>query len=472
MKIGFVTFGKSWNTMGLEIVCSEIERNFDIKPIKAEIKTAKTFDVLLFSLFWWEHKYDYIRFIHNSGLKPHTKKPYLVLGGMEMLSPKSLSGFFDYAVIGDGEDIITELMQNIIDKKEPRHRSIWIDGRKNKCVIHKKSVLYAKTYIESRTNKLTRVEIARGCKKKCSFCMISFVKPYRELPSPVVKQLIINSPTNRIALFAPDTASYKDYDQIEYWIRKYKKTNMGTDLRLDNMVGRETASALRFGIEGFTEKARRAIGKNYSNNDLIKQFDYMMNKLQKTKGGNLTTATAYMILGLPGEYECDYSEFNNVLKKISKKVKDKFTLFLTLNGFSPQNFTPLQFAGIKPFISYTKKWNNVRERFSKLVIAQHGGSRNPSNQIMQMLTIRGDEKAAKILYNLAINPTVKKKAIGGAHVHGKYLLRMLKDNGIDPNKIIGELNDKDILAWDDIENPNFTKEKLYKMYSIYKRKVA
>ena len=327
-------------------------------------------------------------------------------------------------------------------------------------------------YMEDRTNKLSRVEIARGCKKKCLFCMISFVKPYRELPSQAVKTLIQNSPTNRIALFSPDTGSYSDYELIEYWVKKYKKTNMGTDLRLDIAYKKKTASALRFGIEAFTEKCRMAIGKPYSNEKLITYFDHIANTLQKTKGGRLTVATVYMILGLPGERDIDYSEFNETLSRMDAIINKKFTLFLTLNGFSPQNFTPLQFASIDPFVDYTKKWNAARSRHKKLVIAQHGGSRNSSAQILQMLTIRGDEKMSKLMYNLSVNSEIKRKAIGKSLNNGKYLLDLIKSQGMTERKIIGELKIEDKLPWDEINNDEvFSKEKLYKMYQIYKRRV-
>lgn len=470
MRIGFVTFGASWNTFGLKIITDEIKRNFNIICEPAKIENANQFDVLLFSLYWWEHKYDYIKFIFKAGLKPHSKKPYLILGGMDMMTPKPLSGFFDYAVIGDGEDVITELLQDIIDKKIPTNKAVWIDGEENKCEMSVKKTLYAERYIEDRTNKTVRVEIARGCKRKCLFCMVSFMKPYRELPAPAVKQLIMTSPTKSISLFAPDTASYSDYEAVEYWVAKYGKRNTGTDLRLDTVFHKKTASALRFGIEGFSERIRLAIGKPYTNEKLLSYFEHILTHVKNNKGKNLTTATAYMILGLPNETFDGYYEFNRILAEINKMVKDKFTLFLTFNGFSAQPFTPLQFARVDVFGKFLKEWNSVRTRHDKLVIAQHGGSRNPSSQIMQMLAIRGDENSSKILYNLAVNPNISSKAIGNKPENAKYLLRLLESQKIDPSKIIGELDYNDALGWDGIKNIRFPKEKLWKMFKIYNKR--
>lgn len=471
MKIGFVVFGKSWNTLGLEIICEEINRNFNITPTPADIESAKKYDVLLFSLFWWKHKYDYVKFLYDTGIIPHKRKPILIIGGMETLNIQPLTGFYDYAVIGDGEKIITELLQNIIDKKEVEHPSISVDGQSKTLNIAVSNVLRATHYIEDRTNKLARVEIGRGCKRKCLFCLLSYVKPYRELPIEAIKQLIITSPTNRIALFSSDRASHSHYKSIDEMIEKYKKTNMGTDIRIDSIQKQETATSLRFGIEAFSERVRRVIGKNYKDEQLIEYFDYIFNKLKKPNGERLTTATAYMILGLPSEGIADYKSFGNLLKEIDKRTKNKFTLFLTLNGFSPYYFTPLQFSSVDVYTNFTKIWNEYKPHLDNIVIAQHGGSRNPISQIMQMITIRGDSNSAKLIYNLSVNPSIKSKVIGRTKEHLNYMLKIIEASKIDINFLLGELKQTDKLPWDNVTNPNFSKEKFYKIYENFKRRI-
>ena len=106
MKIGSVPFGKNVDhTLGLEVVIKDLQDNFNMPVERATAETARNYDVLLLSLYWWEHSYDLVRFLLDAGINPVKRKPLLVIGGSQCVNPLPLAGFFHYANLGDGESV-------------------------------------------------------------------------------------------------------------------------------------------------------------------------------------------------------------------------------------------------------------------------------------------------------------------------------------------------------------------------------
>ena len=129
--------------------------------------------------------------------------PLIIAGGPTAFNPEPMADFFDAMVIGDGEEIILEICDQVIAWKEVRGKKedllkslsqiegIYVPSlRTRNQRIRKRFVSdlnqssfpicpivpYMKV-VHDRLN----LEIARGCKRGCRFCEAGFIyRPYRE----------------------------------------------------------------------------------------------------------------------------------------------------------------------------------------------------------------------------------------------------------------------------------------------------
>jgi hypothetical protein len=464
MKIGLYNFGGGEQTLGLSIIYSKLkDAQKDVVFINPQNDfNPRDYDILCFSLFWWENKYDYIRFLKNYGINPDKRKPMLVLGGMEMLNPVPMQNFFHYAVMGDGENIIVPLVEAIENNAEPTVDGVFVPGA-GKTINIQQAKMEPKQYIDLRVSKQTRIEIARGCKNACLFCLLRWIKPYQEINGEALRYLIQTATTKNVALFCADRGSHSDHDNIQVWCKKYGKRNTGTDLRIDSTYKYNIIDALRFGIESFSERNRKAIGKNYTNENLLEYFKHIFYDVKTSKGKPLTTATMYVILGLPGETGDDIDEFCELLQNIDKILKYKFTLFLTFNTFSPYFFTPLQWAPVDIFTDWNKVFASKYKRLGNIVTAKRGGFRSPASQLKHLLTLRGDDRAYRAIYHIATTPGIDNAMNKNVNI----MRNILKKCNIDMEELYGEIPAEKNMPYDFIKN-KVSKDAMLKMWERYK----
>jgi radical SAM superfamily enzyme YgiQ (UPF0313 family) len=444
--IGTTTINKeSTHTLGLEIITRELLRaGYDVR--KVDHKTAKDCDIILVSLYWIDQLIDYPAFLFNAQINPKEKKPVIIIGGSCCLNPWPIKDMFHYAVIGDGEGVTLRLIQALEVGNDPCvDDSVLSNGYMNRNVkTNVAPTLIADHFIEERTNKVTRIEIARGCKSKCKFCQLTHIKPYREIPPVLLKNLIVTAPTKSIALFAPDRGSYSGYKDIERWCLKYGKNNIGTDIKLMTLKNMNIATSVRFGIEGFSEKDRLYLGKPYKHKNLVDDFLHLTENIKTPKGKDITVATWYMIIGTPAQGEDDYAEFAALLRDIDSKIKaKKFCIFLTLNDFSTPPHTPLENAEKNISTDHYKLWMKHKPRLENITIAQHGGARNENMRIYQALAFRGGQNSNKAIFNISKNKKILQQK------DGRIMLDLLKKTGVDVDGVLHGYVDK-VKPWQNI----------------------
>ena len=287
--------------------------------------------------------------------------------------------YADEVVVGDGEDTLWRMI------KDP--------GKdfENVLVEGKKSVIYGevpnlKAFIHY-TNEVGRMEVARGCKFKCTFCAVSHLKKYREVPIEKLSGEIKNSKKRRLALFAPEPTLHKEDEKNTDIARRWGRIRLDTDVRLDRIQKRLDSNAvMRCGIEGLSERLRKTIKKPYTNQKIIDVVEMIMK-------ANRNALFLYIILDLPGETDEDWEEFREVLIKIGELPgSGDFLLKPSSNVFMPSPHTPLENAPINYAVDYDKKW---REFFSpdgkrswKVKMAERTRIFRPPARVLSMLSTR------------------------------------------------------------------------------------
>lgn len=447
-RVGLLAYSSAASTMGLEIVADSIRDKYpdwDIQTV--DETTAKDADYLLVSLYWWKDVYEHVGFLNRIGLDPRKRKPVIILGGMACTNPRPLDGYFHYAVIGDGEDVIGPLIDALENDSDPHIiPGVW---NSEKCEAAVSAHLPAKFYTEIRTTKVTRIEIARGCRMRCGFCQLAAMKPYRENSYEIIKQLVMLAPTKTIALFAPDRASHSRFSDIEDMLGKYGKRNSGSDIRLTSIKKWKVANTVRFGVEAFTADGRRSLGKPMSDDNLIRHLRYISEGLHTVKGKPISSATCYMIGDLP--HDGSPKDFFDVLHEWDKTLNRQFTLFLSVSSFTPSPFTPMERAPLQPYSGFNKKFMALRPHYKNIVIASRGAVIGPGPRLSQMLTIRGDERCRRALFHLATKE--RKLTRNTGKEAGKRVEAIIKASGYDPTRLYAEWPATDPMPWSHIIRP-------------------
>jgi radical SAM superfamily enzyme YgiQ (UPF0313 family) len=451
MKIAKLIFGGAETTLGMHIVCEAVlEAVPHAEIVDATSKGAHDADMLFVSLYWWRDVYAYLGWLHDVGIDPRKRKPLIVIGGMSAISYQPLLPYFHYAVIGDGEVVAPRLVKAIDEKKDTEGIPGLVDSRfpDLPVIIACSQGPSAKRYVDLRQSKVTRIEIARGCKARCPFCGLAFIKPYRELHSDVVGRLLLGAQTKRVALFAPDSSVHSGIEQIESFIRKYGKQNLASDMRLEMLMKRQTADRVRFGVEAFGERTRKKFHKVTTNEILLNGLMHVVNNIKTIKGSKISSGTLYLIGDLPGENNADVAQFWNVMQQFNDRLDRKFTMFVSLSSFLPTPLTPMERCAIDPWTKVNKWFADTRPHFDKLIIATRGGVVQPHARLAQALTVRGDASSSKVLNWIA---TKGISILGSSDERGTdKVLSACKAASFDWEKLIAYREDE--LPWHNIAN--------------------
>ena len=308
----------------------------------------------------------------------------IIAGGEAVGNPFPLFDFVDAFTIGDGEDLLKEIINILLEgeKKSYARETIL------KKIGQLEGVLlpdnYQISYKENQVAKIvgpevtkriykTKVpsdpwhplvpniriaqermvlEIAKGCPNLCRFCQAGYYNlPYRPYSEEdLIKSLdtlIKNTGYDSLTL---SSLSISDYPKLPVLLNNILPflNERGISISLPSLrvdkknipiienISDLRKTSLTFAVESASEKIREKANKNLSINDLIETLEYFFQKgWEKIK--------LYFMLGLPGsEQENEGEEIIKLLKKISQIGGPKKEINVTLSPFVPKAHTPFQ----------------------------------------------------------------------------------------------------------------------------------
>ena len=466
VRIGYKSFGRASLAYGLDLCLKRIEHIEAIELVSVSTHNAKSCDVLLLSVYWWQHLYDYMQFLTDAGLNPKTRKPLIVIGGFQSFNFTPLGNLYHYACIGDGEEWLPKFIDAYLHSRDIESiEGVSWPGKKDITVWQ--NAAFNPMSMREPGQHITRIEIARGCRYRCKFCALTYLKQYREGDAERVNQLISDADTKTVALFAPDRTSHSDYSKIQQHLEDVNKSDIASDVRLDTLKGSiKTPNHLRMGIEGVSYRLRRAVGKNYTNEDILETFRDAVNKSENKRGIHF-----YLVLDLPGEQDCDYEELLYIFNTINDWPEaERLTLIPFPNVFLPNPLTPLQWGGVNVFTDFGKKYRKI-SRASKrwnFVLAENIRMWGPMQRLKSLVAVRGDERSMNIIYNIVHNKKLKSDMIGSSRRGAEILMKFCTKNGYTEDELCGEIPVSKELPWDNIQT-HVRKDVIIKSWKHYKK---
>jgi len=363
----------------------------------------------------------------------------LIFGGGPVLTanPEPFADFFDVVIIGEGEEVLKELMDNYnevrnLSRKEQLLYLSKIEGvyipsfynveynsddtissitpntkdASHKILKRQIKELNQSLYTPILTEKsvfpgMFLIETARGCPKKCNFCIAS----YLTLPAryPLYESIIESIDkgleySEKIGLLGALITEHSDFEKICEYILKLKKEKdfkiSVSSLRIDTITPLIVKTLVECGqkqttvaVEAGSQRLRKFIGKKLSEEDIFKGV-----KIAHENG--LTGLKIYGMIGLPSETKEDIEELANLMKKLKKENKG-FNLTLSVSSFVPKAQTPFQWEERIHEKIISERSNYLRKELNKNKILYKPTS--VKWDYIQAIISRGDRRLSYIL---------------------------------------------------------------------------
>ena len=389
--------------------------------------------------------------------------PIIFCGGpVVTANPIPYKDFFDFMIIGDGEQLNTNVVTILADNKDkPKDEILKLLAKlngvyvptlnqekivKNSCKIE--NCVYTPILSDDAFFKdMFIIEISRGCANCCGFCMASYLNlPVRFAPyENIIEAIDLGLQyTNKIALLGAQVSIHPKFKQIcEYIAQKVQKnpeiemsiSSLRVDAVDDGMI-KTLVSAhqkhVTIAIEAGSERLRKVINKNITE-------EQIKHTVETARLNGLKGVKIYAMIGIPTETQEDLNEMVRVAKEL-KQANKGFDISFAFSSFIPKPNTPLQWCGRFSTKELEKRQNFLQKEFHKIGVKTSFSS--IKWDYWQTVLSRGDDKISDFIidvYKNGLKLGAFKKAAKDKFNPDDYALR--------------DFNLNEALSWDIIDLP-------------------
>lgn len=467
----------------------------------------KDFDIIGFSL---QYEMSYTSVLNMLDLaqipllsKDRENHPLVMAGGPCVFNPEPIADFVDFFVIGDGEEIVLEIIDcykanknlnrrellekmseiegiyvpSLVSLKELSNGTIVVsDGTrvKKRVLCDLNEAQYPVDYIVPFMKPIhdrAVVEIMRGCSRGCRFCQAGMIyRPVRERSSEVIKNLadevIKKTGYEELSLSSLSTCDHSSiYAIVTELVESLGKEkhvaislpSLRTDafsLELAEKLESIGKTGLTFAPEVATERLKNVINKDISK-------EQVLSTVESAFSTGWDTLKLYFMIGLPTETEDDVTEIATLMKEVlnvARKANNRANLSVSVSSFVPKAHTPFQWErqlSIEEIQDRQRLLMNKIGRNSRIDISFH----SPQVSFLEGVFARGDRKLNKVLLE-AHKSGCKLDGWSELFDFNKWMHAFARCE-IDPSSYHRERAFDEILSWDHIDT-RITKDFLIK----------
>lgn len=251
----------------------------------------------------------------------------VVLGGGGCYAPAVFDGLMDVACVGEGARFVRTLLRDGLDAAMALPEA-WVPGETREVVPYDGFPWELPPL--NHPDGTVRIFGSRGCRYGCLFCQTAWEASYRLHPSPERLQRQADAlvrERRRVALITNDGAEAGVHVPCQQEFLSVRMDNLLQQMPL----ARSVTKSVRIGVEGISERLRRAVGKPVGNEDLLRVSCDLL-----AAGVGVRW---FFIPGLPGEAEADYDELRSLVREVKRFPKG--AVMANFHAFIPQPATPL-----------------------------------------------------------------------------------------------------------------------------------
>lgn len=395
--------------------------------------------------------------------------PLVWAGGQGLANPRLYDLVADLIVLGDAEDPLPQLL-GLWHAGLRGHRflesaagvaGVYVpsvhDPARDRVALSVSSDIGAslRSSISVSHDGTRRIEIARGCRYKCTFCSLGWRAPVRENTADQIVAEIRRSP-KRVHLQAGDAESHSGISEIRSALREHGGLDQGWTGRLDSLflnpdVSTPGSKRYAFGVEGVSERLRRAFGKGYLTNErLIADTATFLSTIE---GDTVGRAAWHLIAGLPTERPEESLDLVRVVTSIQRRQRGRKKRVLSLHWqpFQPLPWTPAQWFGCGGGARSQIAVMRAAERDPWLPLRQLGGRTDDMAKVCTTLARSHGEGAVRLLAGLRSKVTPEQaESLAGVGY--------------------GSLDPDDDLPWDFIDGA-YSRAQLRRAYDVTLRRL-
>ncbi len=379
--------------------------------------------------------------------------PFVCAGGPCAYNPEPLADIVDFFMMGEGEEVINEVVDAYIKWKNSKSRdrieylaqiakldgvyvpmfydveynadntvkSVTPNHENAKPKITKRIMKdFDKTYAPKTivvpfgeiVHDRVMLEVFRGCIRGCRFCQAGYVyRPVRERKHETLMNLADSllscSGYDEISLSSLSTSDYRELPDLTNElldITAKKKIGLSLpSLRIDNFslelmqkVQAVRKSGITFAPEAGTQRLRDVINKNITEDNILKSVAMVF-------GGGWTNIKLYFMIGLPTETMADVvgiadlaMKVLNVYFDIPKEQRAKsINITVSTSSFVPKPFTAFQWEAQDSRKTLMEKQDALKAAIPSKRIRYNWHDSKTS--YLEGVFARGDRRLGKVL---------------------------------------------------------------------------
>ena len=419
-------------------------------------REVSSFDILGFSLQYELLITNTLNMLDLAGLPLHAaertnEQPFVIGGGPCVYNTEPIADFFDFFVLGDGEEIVVEVCDALIAwKKEGRpdgrrgflRRAARIPGvyvpsfyapeydaqgmftglrildEAASPQIYRRVVkdLDAAPFLEKPVvpylgivHDRLMLELFRGCTRGCRFCQAGMAyRPVRERRpetlETLARTLFDSTGYNEMSLTSLSSADYSclsplvdgllagtQGERVSFSLPSLRIDSFSVDIA--ERLQQVRKSGLTFAPEAGTQRLRDVINKNVTEDDLLHSVRTAFEQGWKA-------VKLYFMMGLPTETDEDIVGIAELAQKVVdcyKEVKGKRGVKVTVSVscFVPKAYTPFQWFAQVPQEEFERRQRLLKESIRDRAISFHYHDARAS--VLEGALSRGDRRLSAVI---------------------------------------------------------------------------